>query len=249
MRRGDFQKGVGGVKMRDICVKNLTCSYEQKTIFDNFDVTFEQGKINVILGGSGVGKTTLLNAIAGIKSYEGQIEGCEGGVSYIFQKDRLIPSISVYKNLDLILKGVVKDKAERKRMIEQTAVDLEISDVLKSLPSEISGGQAQRVSMARAFLYPSDVMLLDEPFKALDTALKTRLIKQFAALQEKKNKTVVFVTHAIDECLLLADDYFVFDDAPVKIVLQGKINSKKSERKLTDKSLEETRNLLLQAIV
>lgn len=235
--------------MRDICVKNLTCSYEQKTIFDNFDVTFEQGKINVILGGSGVGKTTLLNAIAGIKSYEGQIEGCEGGVSYIFQKDRLIPSISVYKNLDLILKGVVKDKAERKRMIEQTAVDLEISDVLKSLPSEISGGQAQRVSMARAFLYPSDVMLLDEPFKALDTALKTRLIKQFAALQEKKNKTVVFVTHAIDECLLLADDYFVFDDAPVKIVLQGKINSKKSERKLTDKALEETRNLLLQTIV
>lgn len=235
--------------MRDICVKNLTCSYEQKTIFDNFDVTFEQGKINVILGGSGVGKTTLLNAIAGIKSYEGQIEGCEGGVSYIFQKDRLIPSISVYKNLDLILKGVVKDKAERKRMIEQTAVDLEISDVLKSLPSEISGGQAQRVSMARAFLYPSDIMLLDEPFKALDTALKTRLIKQFAALQEKKNKTVVFVTHAIDECLLLADDYFVFDDAPVKIVLQGKINSKKSERKLTDKALEETRNSLLQAIV
>lgn len=235
--------------MRDICVKNLTCSYEQKTIFDNFDVTFEQGKINVILGGSGVGKTTLLNAIAGIKSYEGQIEGCEGGVSYIFQKDRLIPSISVYKNLDLILKGVVKYKAERKRMIEQTAVDLEISDVLKSLPSEISGGQAQRVSMARAFLYPSDVMLLDEPFKALDTALKTRLIKQFAALQEKKNKTVVFVTHAIDECLLLADDYFVFDDAPVKIVLQGKINSKKSERILTDKALEETRNLLLQAIV
>lgn len=129
--------------MRDICVKNLTCSYEQKTIFDNFNVTFEQGKINVILGGSGVGKTTLLNAIAGIKSYEGQIEGCEGGVSYIFQKDRLIPSISVYKNLDLILKGVVKDKAERKRMIEQTAVDLEIFDVLKSLPSEISGGQAQ----------------------------------------------------------------------------------------------------------
>lgn len=235
--------------MSDIRVKNFTCSYEQKTIFDNFDVTFEQGKINVILGGSGVGKTTLLNAIAGIKSYEGQIEGCEGGVSYIFQKDRLIPSISVYKNLDLILKGVVKDKAERKRMIEQTADDLEISDVMKSLPSEISGGQAQRVSMARAFLYPSDVMLLDEPFKALDTALKTRLIKQFAALQEKKNKTVVFVTHAIDECLLLADDYFVFDDAPVKIVLQGKINSKKSERKLTDKALEETRNSLLQAIV
>lgn len=234
--------------MRDICVKNLTCSYEQKTIFENFSVTFEQGKINVILGGSGVGKTTLLNAIAGIKTYEGQIEGCEGGVSYIFQKDRLIPSISVYKNLDLILKDVIKDKTERKKMIEQTADELEISDVLKSLPSKISGGQAQRVSMARAFLYPSDVMLLDEPFKALDTALKTRLIKQFAALQTKKQKTVVFVTHAIDECLLLADDYFVFDDSPVDIVLQGSIDSQKSERKLTDKNLEAERNMLLAAL-
>ena len=235
--------------MKDIIIKNFSCSYEQKTIFQNFDVTFEQGKINVVLGGSGIGKTTLLNAMASLKSYDGSIEGCEGGVSYIFQKDRLIPSISVYKNLDLVLKAVVKDKRVRKETIESTAEALEISDVLNSLPSEISGGQAQRVSMARAFLYPSDVMLLDEPFKALDTALKTRLIKQFAALQEKKNKTVVFVTHAIDECLLLADDYFVFDDAPVKIVLQGKINSKKSERKLTDKALEETRNLLLQAIV
>ena len=235
--------------MSDITVKNFTCGYGEKTVFQDFDIAFKENTINVVLGGSGVGKTTLLNAIAGIKDYSGEIDGVEGGVSYIFQKDRLIPSISVYKNLDLILKGVVKDKAERKRMIEQTAVDLEIFDVLKSLPSEISGGQAQRVSMARAFLYPSDVMLLDEPFKALDTALKTRLIKQFAALQEKKNKTVVFVTHAIDECLLLADDYFVFDDAPVKIVLQGKINSKKSERKLTDKALEETRNSLLQAIV
>ena len=235
--------------MSDITVKNFTCGYGEKTVFQDFDIAFKENTINVVLGGSGVGKTTLLNAIAGIKDYSGEIDGVEGGVSYIFQKDRLIPSISVYKNLDLILKGVVKDKAERKRMIEQTAVDLEISDVLKSLPSEISGGQAQRVSMARAFLYPSDVMLLDEPFKALDTALNTTLIKQFAASQEKKNKTVVFVTHAIDECLLLADDYFVFDDAPVKIVLQGKINSKKSERKLTDKALEETRNLLLQAIV
>ena len=234
--------------MRDICVKNLTCSYEQKTIFENFSVTFEQGKINVILGGSGVGKTTLLNAIAGIKTYEGQIEGCEGGVGYIFQKDRLIPSISVYKNLDLILKDVVKDKAERKKMIEQTADELEISDVLKSLPSKISGGQAQRVSMARAFLYPSDVMLLDEPFKALDTLLKAKLIRQFVALQTKKQKTVVFVTHAIDECLLLADDYFVFDDSPVDIVLQGSIDSQKSERKLTDKNLEAERNMLLAAL-
>lgn len=234
--------------MKDIIIKNFSCSYEQKTIFQNFDVTFEQGKINVVLGGSGIGKTTLLNAMAALKSYDGSIEGCEGGVSYIFQKDRLIPSISVYKNLDLVLKAVVKDKRVRKETIESTSEALEISDVLNSLPSEISGGQAQRASMARAFLFPSDVLLLDEPFKALDTSLKARLINKFVALQRQSKKTVVFVTHAIDECLLCADNYFVFAANPVEVVLKGSILSEKQERKLTDKNLEDTRNQLLKAL-
>lgn len=234
--------------MKDIIIKNFSCSYEQKTIFQNFDVTFEQGKINVVLGGSGIGKTTLLNAMASLKSYDGSIEGCEGGVSYIFQKDRLIPSISVYKNLDLVLKAVVKDKRVRKETIESTAEALEISDALNSLPSEISGGQAQRASMARAFLFPSDVLLLDEPFKALDTSLKARLINKFVALQRQSKKTVVFVTHAIDECLLCADNYFVFAANPVEVVLKGSILSEKQERKLTDKNLEDTRNQLLKAL-
>ena len=234
--------------MKDIIIKNFSCSYEQKTIFQNFDVTFEQGKINVVLGGSGIGKTTLLNAMASLKSYDGSIEGCEGGVSYIFQKDRLIPSISVYKNLDLVLKAVVKDKRVRKETIESTAETLEISDVLNSLPSEISGGQAQRASMARAFLFPSDVLLLDEPFKALDTSLKARLINKFVALQRQSKKTVVFVTHAIDECLLCADNYFVFAANPVEVVLKGSILSEKQERKLTDKNLEDTRNQLIKAL-
>ena len=234
--------------MKDIIIKNFSCSYEQKTIFQNFDVTFEQGKINVVLGGSGIGKTTLLNAMASLKSYDGSIEGCEGGVSYIFQKDRLIPSISVYKNLDLVLKAVVKDKRVRKETIEYTAEALEISDVLNSLPSDISGGQAQRASMARAFLFPSDVLLLDEPFKALDTSLKARLINKFVALQRQSKKTVVFVTHAIDECLLCADNYFVFAANPVEVVLKGSILSEKQERKLTDKNLEDTRNQLLKAL-
>ncbi len=234
--------------MKDIIIKNFSCSYEQKTIFQNFEVTFEQGKINVVLGGSGIGKTTLLNAMASLKSYDGSIEGCEGGVSYIFQKDRLIPSISVYKNLDLVLKAVVKDKRVRKETIESTSEALEISDVLNSLPSEISGGQAQRASMARAFLFPSDVLLLDEPFKALDTSLKARLINKFVALQRQSKKTVVFVTHAIDECLLCADNYFVFAANPVEVVLKGSILSEKQERKLTDKNLEDTRNQLLKAL-
>lgn len=197
--------------MKDIILENFTCSYGDKVIFDSLNMRFEGGKINVILGSSGVGKTTLLNAIAGLKGYDGSIKGNDDGIGYIFQKDRLIPTISVFKNLDLILKRIYKDKNERKQRIQDMAVALEIQDILKSLPSEISGGQAQRVSMARAFLYPCDLLLLDEPFKALDSALKERLIKKFVELCKDSGKTVLFVTHSIEECEMCGGNYFRFE--------------------------------------
>ena len=139
--------------MSDIVVKNLNCGYGDKVIFDGFDVTFKENEINVVLGGSGVGKTTLLNVLAGLKTCDGEISGVDGEVSYIFQKDRLIPTISVYKNLDLILRSIYKDKNNRKKMIEEMASLVEIEDVLHSLPNEISGGQAQRVAMAQIETY------------------------------------------------------------------------------------------------
>lgn len=234
--------------MSDITIKNLVCGYEDKRIFDGFEATFEENKINVILGSSGVGKSTLLNAIAGLKSYEGEIDGIDGNVSYIFQKDRLIPTISVYKNLDLILRAVYKDKNNRKKMIEEMAKLVEIEPLLKKLPSEISGGETQRVAMARAFLYPSKVLLLDEPFKGLDTALKSRLIAKLVQLNSMEERTIIFVTHAIDECLLCADNWFVFAKNPVEIVAQGSIDIDKSARILTDNRLEKTRGELLFAL-
>lgn len=235
--------------MSDICIQNFTCGYGEKTVFQDFDIRFDEDKINVVLGGSGVGKTTILNAIAGIKDFSGDIDGVDGGVSYIFQKDRLIPSISVYKNLDLILRAVYKDKNNRKKMIEEMAKLVEIEDILHSLASEISGGQAQRVSMARAFLYPSKVLLLDEPFKALDVALKSRLISLLVKLNDVERRTVIFVTHSIDECLLCADNYFVFANNPVKVVCEGRIESDKRYRALADKDLEKTREILLGALM
>lgn len=197
--------------MKDIILTNFSCGYGDKIIFDDLNLRFEGGKINVILGSSGVGKTTLLNAIAGLKTYSGSIVGNDEGIGYIFQKDRLIPTISVFKNLDLTLKRIYKDKKERKQHIHDMAVSLEIEDILNSLPTEISGGQAQRASMARAFLYPCDLLLLDEPFKALDNALKERLIQKFVELCRESGKTVLFVTHSIDECMLCQDNIFRFE--------------------------------------
>lgn len=234
--------------MSEITIKNLSVKYDDLVVFDSFNATFEKGKINVILGGSGVGKSTLIGSIAGLVKHDGDIEGVDGGISLIFQKDRLIPSISVFKNLDLVLKGIFKDKEERKNRIDEMLNILEIEDCRDKRPTEISGGQAQRVALARAFLYPSEVLLMDEPFKALDTALRHRLFQWLFRLDEMSPKTIILVTHAIDECLLSADKYMVLGGKPATIVLEGRIDTDKKERKLTDQNLVAVRNQLLEAI-
>ena len=231
-----------------ITVKNLSVNYGDLVVFDSFNTTFEKGKINVILGGSGVGKSTLIGAMAGLVKHTGDIEGIDGGISFIFQKERLIPSISVYKNLDLVLKSVFKDKEERKNRIDEMLAILEIEDCKNKKPTEISGGQAQRVAMARAFLYPSEVILMDEPFKALDTTLRHRLLQWLFRLDEITEKTIILVTHAIDECLLSADKYMVIGGKPANIVLEGYIDTEKKSRALTDENLVGVRNALLNAI-
>ena len=234
--------------MSEITIKNLSVKYDDLVVFDSFNATFAKGKINVILGGSGVGKSTLIGSIAGLVKHDGDIEGIDGGISLIFQKDRLIPSISVFKNLDLVLKGIFKDKEERKNRIDEMLKILEIEDCRNKRPTEISGGQAQRVALARAFLYPSEVLLMDEPFKALDTALRHRLFQWLFRLDEMSPKTIILVTHAIDECLLSADKYMVLGGKPATIVLEGRIDTDKKERKLTDQNLVAVRNQLLEAI-
>ena len=234
--------------MSNVAVKNLNVRYEDKVIFDSFNIEFEEKKVNVILGSSGVGKTTILNSIAGILPYEGSIEGHEDGVSYIFQKDRLIPTITIYKNLDLILKTKIKDKTERKEKILKMLSLLEIEDCAKKYVTEMSGGQIQRAAIARAFLYPSNVILLDEPFKALDTSLKSKLIKVLLELNRKEQKTVIFVTHAIDECLLAADNVYVFANNPVEIVYKTKIEKDAMQRSLIDPELDVIRKELLSIV-
>lgn len=234
--------------MSDVTVKNLTVAYGDNLVFDSFSAVFSENKINVVLGGSGVGKTTLVNTVAGLIPYDGTVDGADGRKSYIFQKDRLIPSISVYKNLDLILRSIIKDKKERKEKILETLSALEISDCMDKYPDEISGGQAQRVALARAYLYPGKILIMDEPFKALDTALKARLIKNLIALNEKSPRIVLFVTHAIDECLLCADKYIVLGGKPAEIILEGEIKSQAKNRSLADEELSVVRKDLLIAL-
>ena len=235
--------------MKDIIFKNFSLSYPDKEIYKNFNAVFFGGKINVVLGASGVGKTTLLNALTGLSGFDGEIENMPKNVSYILQNDRLVKTISVEKNLDFVLKNAIIDKTARKNAIYDMAKLLEISDVLKRLPTEISGGQAQRVQMARAFLYPSEVMLLDEPFKGLDVSLKTRLIKKFLELWGRDGRTVVLVTHDVYDALLMGDKVFVLSGSPADIVYETELTVEKSERNLTDAVVTKYRDEIVNKII
>lgn len=235
--------------MKDIIFKNFSFSYPDKEIYKNFNTVFPGGKINVVLGASGVGKTTLLNALTGLSGFDGEIENMPKNVSYIFQSDKLVKTISVEKNLDFVLKNVIPDKIARKNAIYDMAKLLEISDVLKRLPTEISGGQAQRVQMVRAFLYPSEVMLLDEPFKGLDVSLKTRLIKKFLELWGRDGRTVVLVTHDVYDALLMGDKVFVLSGSPADIVYETELTVEKSERNLTDAVVTKYRDEIVNKII
>lgn len=235
--------------MNDMIFKNFSFSYPEKELFVDFNASFSKGKINVVLGASGVGKTTLLNAITGLIKYDGIIENVPKNISYIFQNDRLVKTISVEKNLDFVLKNAIFDKNERKNAINEMLNILEIPELNDRLPTEISGGQAQRVQMARAFLYPSGLMLLDEPFKGLDVSLKTRLIKKFLELWKEDGRTVILVTHDVYEALLMGDIVYVLSGSPVNIVYNTEIAVEKEERNLTDVAVTKYRDEIVGKII
>ncbi len=210
-------------------IKNLSKSFGDKRIFKNFNVEFEKGKITAIMGKSGIGKTTLLKAIANLTDYQGEIES-DGAISYVFGEASLIPSLTVKQNLSYAVSHVIKDKKVRENAIYDILEQVELGDEANSFPWNLSTGMAQRVSLARGFLYPSNVLIMDEPFRGLDTALKSRLQKYFLKLLSKDNKTVVLITHDVNEALLLADRILVFDNRPVNIVFDESITIAQSER-------------------
>lgn len=215
---------------------NINKSYGDLKVLENFDMTFAEGEITCLLGPSGCGKTTVLNVISRLTPFEGHTEGVEDKISYIFQNQRLLPNLTVYGNLDFVLKGVEADKTKRKEKILELLRTVELEERKNAYPKQLSGGMAQRVAMARAFVYPSTLLLMDEPFKGLDISLKKRLIYAFIKLWRKDKKTVVFVTHDIDEALLIADSVTLLSDK-AKILYRQEIDYPQEERQLSDDKL------------
>ncbi|MEL7649040.1 MAG: ABC transporter ATP-binding protein [Sedimentibacter sp.] len=197
----------------------VTKKFDSMTLLKNFSVSFTEDEITCLFGPSGVGKTTIANIAARLVSVdEGIVTGTENAVySYVFQEPRLLPWYSVYDNIDFVLRDVYDDH-KRKHVIESCLEMVELSGSRDYKPAALSGGMAQRVSIARAFAYPSNVLIMDEPFKGLDMKLKQEMISLFKNLWNENKKTVIFITHDVDEAVYLSHTIYIIKNRPVEIV-------------------------------
>lgn len=197
--------------VKKLCKRYRTESGE-KIVFDNFSAEFKDGKVTAVMGSSGIGKTTLLNCIAKLTDYDGEIAGV-GSSAYVFQEDRLIPDKTVYDNIDFVMQ--TEDADERKKRIKNALSVTELLSEAFRYPSELSGGQRKRVSLARAFASGRDLMLLDEPLSSLDIGLKFRIFDVMKKVFKSDSKTVIMVTHDVDEALTLADEIVIIEKGGV----------------------------------
>jgi NitT/TauT family transport system permease protein len=187
----------------DLAVQDLTKYYGEKEVFSGFDLVIHGGQVTALMGPSGKGKTTLLRILSGLETPDqGQVRKEEAPLSYLFQEDRLLPWLNIYDNLALILKETM-DRESADGKIRQVMEDMELGGELDKLPAQLSGGMRHRVAMARAFIYPAGYLLLDEPFKGLDEALKDRIIHRCWE-HYTKNRSVLLVTHQPKDAQQLA---------------------------------------------
>lgn len=229
-------------------VKNVSKSFDDKKILDNVSIKLNRGEIVSLIGSSGSGKTTLFNIIAGImKPDEGNvilegedITGISGKVSYMLQKDMLLPYRTVLDNvaLPLIVRGIGKKEARQEAvaLFEQFGV----AGYENKYPAMLSGGMRQRAALLRTYLFSSQVAILDEPFSALDMITKREIHAWYLDIMKNINLSTIFVTHDIDEAILLSDRIYVLSGVSGQIIKEIIIDEEKPRQvdfNLTDKFL------------
>ena len=225
-----------------ITFNNVTMKFQDTVVLESFSEEFEKNKITCVLGPSGCGKTTLLNILSGtLKENNGEITKPQT-VSYVFQEELLVPQKTARKNLELILKSVYKNKLELKTVIDKFLKLADLENAEDLYPHEMSGGMRQRLALIRAFAYPSEILLMDEPFKALDIMLKDSIIKSFLSLYKEDKRTVIFVTHDIDEALMTGDCICVYSDKPMRLQKKIMVDEDKNSRKLYGDNLTRIKN-------
>ena len=185
-------------------VKNITVRYEGKEVFRDFSLEFPENAVTCIMGPSGCGKTTLLNVLAGLLAPDsGEVTGMAGR-RVSFQESRLLPWKSVAGNVDFVLDRSLSEK-ERSERGAKWLDAVCLGDSARLWPSQLSGGMARRVALARALAPEADLLLLDEPFTGIDRELKQKIMDNLKEVWNRNRTTVIMVTHDKEEAGTLAD--------------------------------------------
>ncbi len=211
--------------METLEVRGVSVSFDGRKVLEDVSVTLRKGELVCLLGVSGGGKTTLFNVISGLLQPDaGQvlldgedITGKPGHISYMLQKDLLLPYRTIEDNvaLPLLLRGV--KKREARKQASALFEEFGLGGTEKLWPSQLSGGMRQRAALLRTYLFSQDVALLDEPFSALDTLTKSAIHRWYLDVMERIHLSTLFITHDMDEAVLLSDRIYLLTGQPGRI--------------------------------
>lgn len=242
--------------MKKLVATDISVAYDGEKIIEGVSLTLNEGELVSLLGVSGSGKTTVFNVLSGLlKPQTGKvllggrdITGKPGNVSYMLQKDLLLRHRTVIDNvsLPLVIKGMKKKDAREKA--RGFFADFGLEGTEKKYPRELSGGMRQRCALLRTYLTGADVALLDEPFSALDTLTKASVHRWYTDIMEKIKLSTVFVTHDIDEAVLLSDRVYILSGKPGRITDEIKIDLPRPRDPLSDEFIRYKREIVSKIV-
>lgn len=214
-----------------IKISDLTVKYKNEKAIDSLSLSIEKGKTYAIIGKSGCGKTTLLYTIAGlISNYEGKLE-IEGETSLILQNLGLFNWFTVYKNIEFGLNKYKFTKKEKEKLVNDVLKELDLLSFKNKYPKELSGGQKQRVAIARTIISNPETLLLDEATSALDSINKEKIQDLLLDIKDKRNNTMILVTHSIEEAVFLGEYIVVMKDGKIHSIINNRYFGDKDIRK------------------